>query len=89
MRYHLQKNWRAEHNRDAWVWVLYTKDTKWDDYEDAAVIYADERDGPFKLSVWDWVEHEHIEYEGFKRLQDAKTMGKLLAGIKFVSFVHE
>lgn len=89
MRYHLQKKWSACHNRELWVWALYVKDTKWDDCEDAAVIYAIDRDGPFKLTVWDWVKREHSEYEGFKRLNDAKTMGKLLANMMFVSFPNE
>ena len=89
MRHVLQKIWRPEHSKEMWAWVLYVKDTKWDDYEDAAVIYAPDRDGPFKLTVWDWFEREHTEYEGIKRLQDAKTMGKLLAGIKFGSFPHK
>lgn len=89
MRVVLQKNWTAEHHKNCWEWVLYTKDIEWDDYEDAATIYADDRDGPFNLSVWDWVDREYMEYEGFKRLQDAKAMGKLLANVKFVNYPHE
>lgn len=84
----MQKNWCAQHHREGWVWALYIKDTKFPDYEDAAVIRAVDRDGPFNLSIWDWVEREYAHYEGFKRLKDAKTMGKLLAGMMFVKYPH-
>jgi hypothetical protein len=89
MRYKLQKNWFAQHSKEMWVWALYVRDDKWDDYEDAANIYAKDRDGPFTISVWDWVKREYTHYEGFERLKDAKTVGKFLAGAKFVSFPHE
>ena len=89
MRYELQKNWVAEHPKNGWEWVLYVKDNKWDDHESAASIFSTDRDGPFSIAVWDWIEHEYAEYEGFKRLQDAKTMGKLLANMMFVKFPHD
>lgn len=89
MRVVLQKNWSAQHDKHNWMWTLYVKDTKFGDYEDAANIHAVDRDGPFSISVWDWVEHEYADYEGFERLQDAKTMGKLLAGMMFVKFPHK
>lgn len=89
MRCKLQKKWVAEHHKDSWQWTLYVKDTKWSDYEDAANVYSTDRDGPFNISVWDWVDHEYTEYEGFKRLKDAKTMGKLLAGMMFAKYPHE
>ena len=88
MRAVLQKNWFAAHSKEMWSWVLYVKDDKFDDYEDAANIYAIDRDGPFTISVWDWVDHEYTHYEDIKRLKDAKTMGKLLAGMMFVKFPH-
>ena len=89
MRYHLQKNWFAQHSRELWVWALYVKDTKWDDYEDAANIYAKDRDGPFNVSVWNWVDHEYAHYGDIKRLKDAKTVGKLLAGMMFVNYPYK
>lgn len=86
MRRVLQKLWRAEHSQRHWIWNLYVKDTRFGELEEAAIIYADDRDGPFNLSIWDWAEEEYSEYVGFDRLKDAKLMGKILAGVKFVSY---
>jgi hypothetical protein len=82
MSYVLQKKWFGQHPRDGWEWALYAKDIEHNDTEEAAIIYADDRDGPFKIHVWDWVDQEYIAIENLPTLKAAKAMGRLLASIE-------
>lgn len=81
MSYVVQKKWFGQHPRDSWEWALYAKDER-GCTEDAAIIYADDRDGPFTLLIWDWVDREYTAIENIRTLKDAKAMGRLLAGIE-------
>lgn len=82
MSYVLQKKWFGQHPKDGWEWALYAEDTAWHSTEEAAIIYADDRDGPFKIHVWDWVAQEYTAIENLPTLKAAKAMGRLLAGIE-------
>jgi len=81
MSYVLQKKWFGQHPKDGWEWALYAEDDD-GDTEEAAIIYADDRDGPFKLHIWDWVDQEYTAIENLPTLKAAKAMGRLLAGIE-------
>ena len=82
MSYVLQKKWFGQHPKDGWEWALYVKSTQWGDTEEAAIIYAENRDGPFKLHIWRWTDSEYTAIENIRTLKDAKAMGRLLAGIE-------
>ena len=82
MSYVLQKKWFGQHPPNSWEWALYVKDTQWGDTEEAAVIYAEDRDGPFKLHIWRWIDSEYTAIENLPTLKAAKAMGRLLAGIE-------
>ncbi len=82
MSYVLQKKWTPHHPKKGWEWVLYAKDIEHNDIEGAAAVYADDRDGPFSLAIWSWIDEEYIDIEGIPTLKDAKAMGKLLASIE-------
>lgn len=81
MSYVLQKKWFGQHPKDGWEWALYAEDDD-GDTEDAAIIYANDRDGPFTLVIWNWDEREYSEIENIRTLKEAKAMGRLLAGIE-------
>ena len=82
MSYVLQKIWQAQHSKKGWEWVLYAEGETYGELEGAAIIYANDRDGPFTLVIWGWVDQEYSEIENIRTLKEAKAMGRLLAGIE-------
>jgi hypothetical protein len=82
MSYVLQKKWTPHHPDRGWEWVLNAVDTENHETEAAAIIYTNDRDGPFNLVIWDWVDQEYSEIENLPTLKAAKAMGRLLASIE-------
>ena len=82
MSFKLRDYWVADHPKNGWEWVLYVDATDVVHREDAAIIWSPDRDGPFSLAIWSWVDEEYTDIENLPTLKEAKAMGKLLASIE-------